>query len=322
MSYLEATRSLYREAAESPAENLCCVTTGPRQLPGLRVPDIMHEMNYGCGSTVRPEDLREGQRALYIGVGGGLEALELAYFTRVPDGVVAIEPVREMREAAQRNLALAAEQNSWFDPSFVRVLEGDALELPLENNLFDYVAQNCLFNIFKEQHLQQALREAHRVLKESGRLAMSDPITPSELPPHLVNDDRLRAACLSGCQTETAYMQAITGIGFGVVEVRSRRPYRVLDAAGYGLDRDLMLDSIDVVATKTAVPDDGPCVFTGRTATYTGESETFDDGKGHVLPKGLPQAVCDKTANALASLKRHDLLITDSTWHYTGGGCC
>lgn len=322
MSYLQTVEAVYREAALAPAENLCCVPSGPRSFPGLLIPDAMHAMNYGCGSSVRPEDLREGQRALYIGVGGGLEALELAYFTRRLGGVVAVDPVAEMRDAARRNLEEAAHSNDWFDPSFVEIRDGHALDLPVDDDLFDYVAQNCLFNIFKADDLATALREARRVLKPGGRLAMSDPITPKPIPDHLREDERLRAACLSGCQTFDDYCRAITDAGFGQVEVRVRRPYRVLDRASYGLDRDLLLESIDVVAVNTPTPDDGPCVFTGRTATYTGAETSFDDGRGHTLPRGLPQAVCDKTAAALESLGRDDLLFTGSTWHYTGGGCC
>ena len=41
-------------------------------LPGLHIPSIMHEMNYGCGSTVHLQDMTDGQRVLYVGVGGGL----------------------------------------------------------------------------------------------------------------------------------------------------------------------------------------------------------------------------------------------------------
>ncbi|TWT99727.1 arsenite S-adenosylmethyltransferase [Botrimarina colliarenosi] len=322
MTYLDIVASVYRDVAQKPADNLCCVATAPRRYPGLRIPGIMHEMNYGCGSSVRPEDLSEGQRALYIGVGGGLEALELAYFTRRPGGVVAIDPVAEMREAAERNLALAAETNPWFDPAMVTILPGDALELPVADSEFDYVAQNCLFNIFRADHLERALSEARRVLKLRGRLAMSDPITPTPLPEHLTDDPRLRAACLSGCQTFDAYVRAITEVGFGQVEVRSRRPYRALDAAGYGLPSDVLLESIDVVAVNQPTPQDGPCVYTGRTATYTGADEAFEDGNGRTFPKGTPQAVCDKTAAALAALGRADLLITPPTWHYSGGGCC
>ena len=49
------------------------------------------------------------------------------------------------------------------------------------------------------------------------------------------------------------------------------------------------------------MPADGPCVFTGRTAIYYGDDDYFDDGKGHVLTRNQPLAVCDKTARRLAA---------------------
>lgn len=321
-SYLATIEGVYRDAAETPQVGLCCLASPSQRLPGLFVPDQMMAMNYGCGSAVASDGLRQGERALYIGVGGGLEALQLAYYSRTPGGVVAVDPVAEMREAAERNLVTAAEANDWFDPSMVEVIDGDALRLPVDDASFDYVAQNCLFNVFKQSELAQALGEAARVLRLGGRLAMSDPITPEPLPPHVVDDERLRAWCLSGCQTYEDYLGAITAAGFGTVEVRSRRPYRALAAAEHGLADDVLLESIDVVAIKCPTPDDGPCVYTGRTATYTGAEESFDDGAGHTLPRGLPQQVCDKTAGKLAALGRADLIVTDSTWHYGGGGCC
>lgn len=321
-SYLNTIEDVYRDAAQTPKSDLCCVASPGRHLPGLAVPDAMWEMNYGCGSAVAPEGLREGERALYIGVGGGLEALQLAYYTRSPGGVVAVDPVGEMREAATRNLASAAETNDWFDPSMVEVIEGDALRLPVPDASFDYVAQNCLFNVFKEDELGRSLAEAARVLRLGGRLVMSDPITPEPLPDHLVEDERLRAWCLSGCQTYEDYVAAINAAGFGTVEVRSRRPYRALAAHEHALTRDVLLESIDVVAIKGPTPPDGPCVFTGRTATYTGAETSFEDGAGHTLPRGLPQPVCDKTAAKLSGLGRDDLIVTPSTWHYAGGGCC
>ena len=76
------------------------------------------------------------------------------------------------------------------------------------------------------------------------------------------------------------------------------------------------------MAIKDPIPEDGSCVFTGRTALYFGPEEVFDDGKGHILSRDLPLAVCDKTAGALLRLERPDLLVTGSTFHYRGGGCC
>ncbi len=326
MSYHATVRQVYRRAARQPDRSLCCTVTPPMYLPGLSVPPIMHEMNYGCGSTVHLRDLREGQSVLYVGVGGGLEALRFAYFTRRPGGVVAVDPVPEMIEAARRNLEEAARLNDWFDPSFVEVREGDALDLPVDDGSADLAAQNCLFNIFTTGEaggdLERALAQMHRALRPSGRLSMSDPVTPEPLPGHLARDDTLRAQCISGCLTLPAYLERLIEAGFGAVEVRSRRPYRLLDRHRYGLERDLLLESVEVCAFKVPVPADGPCVFTGRTAIYLGTQETLDDGRGHLLRRGVPLAVCDKTAEALARLGREDLTVTEPTWHYAGDGCC
>ena len=70
------------------------------------------------------------------------------------------------------------------------------------------------------------------------------------------------------------------------------------------------------------MPDDGPCVFTGKTAIYYGKEEYFDDEKGHILLPNQPLAVCDKTAGALSRLNRNDIFISGSTFFYDGGGCC
>lgn len=70
------------------------------------------------------------------------------------------------------------------------------------------------------------------------------------------------------------------------------------------------------------MPQDGPCVFTGKAAIYYGKEDYFDDGKGHVLLQNQPLSVCDKTASALGELAQNDLFISGSTFHYDGGGCC
>lgn len=128
--------------------------------------------------------------------------------------------------------------------------------------------------------------------------------------------------CLSGALTYEQYTQKIVDAGFGQVEIRARRPYRLLDGKTYQLEADLLLESLDSVAFKVAIPEDGACIFTGKTAIYKGEQEIFDDSAGHILQRGVPAAVCDKTAAKLAISIAKDVLVTDSTWHYVGGGCC
>ena len=320
MSYLESVAAFYSEVAETPDVGLCCVQSAPLQLPDLKVPLQMQEMNYGCGTTVHPAELANDPTVLYVGVGGGLEALQFAYFCRRPGAVIAVDPVAEMRQAATRNLTLAAQDNSWFDPSFVAIRDGDAFALPVADSSVDVVAQNCLFNIFEPEDLSQALREAYRVLKPGGRLVMSDPIATRPIPAHLQADQRLRAMCLSGALTYEAYVQRIIDTGFGQVEIRARRPYRLLDCQNYNLDRHLLLESLDSVSFKLPIAPDGACIFTGKTAIYTGSEPYFDDQAGHILQRGVPAAVCDKTAGKLAQFEQ--IFTTDSTWHYDGGGCC
>ena len=103
MSYLDTTRDLYKEAALTPQVGLCCVTSQTRFLPDLTIPDVMQEMNYGCGTTVHFGDLNPKETILYIGVGGGLEALQFAYFTRQPQAVIAVDKVPEMLDKAREN---------------------------------------------------------------------------------------------------------------------------------------------------------------------------------------------------------------------------
>ena len=201
-------------------------------------------------------------------------------------------------------------------------MRGDAFALPVPDASVDVVAQNCLFNIFEPEDLTRALKETYRVLKPGGRLVMSDPIATRPIPPHLQQDDRLRAMCLSGALTYEQYTQRIVNAGFGQVEIRARRPYRLLDCHNYTLEQDLLLESLDSVSFKIEIPADGPCIFTGKTAVYTGPHSHFDDQAGHILSLGLPVAVCDKTAAKLGASHPRSILVTDSTWHYDGGGCC
>ena len=322
MSYLDQTIDVYKKAAETPDVGLCCTTTPIWQLPGLKIPLIMQQMNYGCGSTVNPRDLVNNPKILYVGVGGGMELLQFAYFNRTKEGVIGVDVVDEMLEASQRNFIEAEQLNPWFQSEFVSLRKGNALQLPVEDNSIDVAAQNCLFNIFKQDELKQALREMYRVLKPHGRLVMSDPVCEAEMPMALREDDRLRALCLSGSIPLNEYLKMITEVGFGTVEVRAKRPYRILDPKHYNTDKLIFIESVEVCAIKDPMPKDGACIFTGKTAIYFGEESQFDDHKGHLLLANQPLAVCDKTATDLAALQREDLYISESTYFYDGGGCC
>lgn len=322
MSYLETTKNVYRDAALTPDVGLCCTTNPVWELPGLKIPKIMQEMNYGCGSTVHARDLTNDPKILYVGVGGGMELLQFAYFSRQEGGVVGVDVVEEMLQASRTNFKEAEKLNPWFLSEFVDLKYGDALNLPLVDDSIDVAAQNCLFNILQEEDLSKALSEMYRVLKPHGKLVMSDPICEQEMSPQLKNDERLRALCLSGSLSLEKYVKALTNAGFGTIEIRARKPYRILSPAHYPTKELIYIESIEVAAIKDPMPADGACVFTGKTAIYYGREKFFDDKKGHILSLNQPLAICDKTAKALNDLGRDDIFLSESTFHYDGGGCC
>lgn len=322
MSYLETTKNVYKDAALTPDVGLCCTTNPIWELPGLKIPKIMQEMNYGCGSTVHARDLVNQPKIAYVGAGGGMELLQFAYFSRQKHGVIGIDVVDEMLEASHKNFKEAEKVNPWFKSEFVDLRKGDALHLPLEDESIDVAAQNCLFNIFKTEELKKAIAEMYRVLKPHGRLVMSDPICEQEMNDTLRNDERLRALCLSGSLPLNEYVKMLTDAGFGTIEIRAKKPYRILDPKNYPTKELIYIESIEVAAIKDPMPKDGPCVFTGKAAIYYGEEDFFDDKNGHVLLKNQPIAICDKTTKALQSLNRDDIFFSESTYHYDGGGCC
>ncbi|WP_371380954.1 arsenosugar biosynthesis arsenite methyltransferase ArsM [Sporomusa aerivorans] len=322
MGYLEAAHKFYKEAAVTPQPGLCCVTSKERCLPGFAIPDTMRKMNYGCGTTVHFGDLSPGETILYIGVGGGLEALQFAYFTRRPQAVIAVDRVHEMLETARDNFNLAATMNDWFQPDFIQLLQGDALNLPVKDESVDVTAQNCLFNIFEQDDLMQALAEMNRVLKPGGRFYISDPVTTKPIPEQLRKDERLRAMCLAGAMTYQEYLNKITGAGFGTIEIRARRPFRALDKERYNLSENILLESIDLVAYKKPVSAGGARVFAGESLIYFGK-ERLRDEEGYIITRDIPQPVCQKTADYFRKLNRCDVVVTAPTYHFDGSiGCC
>jgi hypothetical protein len=151
---------------------------------------------------------------------------------------------------------------------------------------------------------------------------MSDPTCEQPMNDELRNDARLRALCLSGSLSIADYVKALTDAGFGTIEIRARKPYRILDPKNYPTEALIYIESIEVAAIKDPMPADGPCIFTGRAAIYYGDEDYFDDGLGHTLLKNQPLAICDKTTTALQALGRDDIFFSEPTFHYDGGGCC
>jgi hypothetical protein len=82
-NYLDITIDVYKNAALKPDVGLCCTTSPMNAFPGLKIPEIMKEMNYGCGSIVSAGDLVNDPKILYVGVGGGMDYCSSPILTEV-----------------------------------------------------------------------------------------------------------------------------------------------------------------------------------------------------------------------------------------------
>ena len=94
---------------------------------------------------------------------------------------------------------------------------------------------------------------------------------------------------MSGALPLIEYIKMITDAGFGTIEIRAKRPYRVLSPNHYNTTETIFIESVEVCAIKDPMPEDGPCVFTGKTAIYIGNDVFFDDKKGHTLLQNMPK---------------------------------
>ena len=114
---------------------------------------------------------------------------------------------------------------------------GDGEKIPVAN-------ESCwgitvAFGVRNLSRTQDGIKEMYRVLKPRGRLVMSDPICDMHIPDHLREDDKLRALCLSGSMPLKDYIKMITDVGFGTVEIRAKRPYRILSPNHYDTDENI-----------------------------------------------------------------------------------
>ncbi|MBI3820239.1 MAG: methyltransferase domain-containing protein [Planctomycetes bacterium] len=313
----DAMRASERGEA-APVSPVCCGDSATWRLPGLKIPQVMLAANFGGGANVQPADLAGDLPIAFIGVGSGQDALQFAYFRRRRGGVIAIEPIAEMRETAERYLEIAARENPWFDPTFVIITDGAADAMPIESASLGLFAQNCLFSIFDEPELRAAHAEVVRVLAPGGLFATSDAVAQRQLPESFINNPSLRARCFSRCATLEQYLLNLADAGFGQLVVRRRAPHRLLSNTEFAeLESSILLENADVLAIKS--PRARAEVFTGRHAINTGP-DAMPFGDRFAFIPNIPYPVSDETAQVLAA--RRDFIVTAPTYDARTPGCC
>lgn len=184
------------------------------------LPQAAVAASLGCGNPTALADLRPGETVLDLGSGGGIDVLLSARRVSPGGKAYGLDMTDEMLELARANQIRAGVENAEF-------IKGNIEHIPLPGNTVDVVLSNCVINLSGDK--EAVLREAFRVLRPGGRLAVSDVISRGEIPGEIRNNLLLWAGCIAGALDEDAYRGHLQRAGFVDVAIKPTRIYHAGD---------------------------------------------------------------------------------------------
>ncbi|MES9996225.1 arsenite methyltransferase [Desulfovibrio aminophilus] len=223
----ESIRSKYAETAlagQSGCGSGCCGSTGARspgdlaRMAGYSAAELHGapdgaNMGLGCGNPQAIAALQPGEVVVDLGSGGGFDCFLAARQVGERGRVIGVDMTPEMVEKARRNARSAQCANVSF-----RL--GEIEHLPVPDGLADVVLSNCVVNLSTDK--AQVFREAYRVLRPGGRLAVSDIVAIGELPETVRRDIALHAACVAGAEQVAVLEEMMREAGFQRISIRPR----------------------------------------------------------------------------------------------------
>jgi arsenite methyltransferase len=197
-------------------------------LEGL--PEDLVANSFGCGNPTLLAQLHPGEVVLDLGSGAGLDVLLSAKRVGSQGKAYGLDMTDEMLVVARQNQARAGIEN-------VEFLKGHIEDIPLPDNSVDVIISNCVINLSADK--DQVFKEAHRVLKPGGRLAVADIVLTRSLPDKIQQDLLAWAGCIAGALLLQEYREKLTAAGFMDVEIETIRAYDASSLAGQNLPFDL-----------------------------------------------------------------------------------
>jgi len=245
----EVVRQKYAEAIikktggcgeELNAKSSCCggycsntdiITSGLYQKIDLEgLPEDMIASSFGCGNPTLLAELNAGEVVLDLGSGAGLDVLLSAKRVGPQGKAYGLDMTDEMLAVARTNQERAGVVNAEF-------LKGHIEDIPLADNSVDVIISNCVINLSADK--DRVFKEAYRVLKPGGRLAVADIVLTRDMPEKIQQDMIAWTGCVAGALRQEDYQQKLSTAGFSDIELEITRSYDFSSDDGVALLADL-----------------------------------------------------------------------------------
>lgn len=179
-------------------------------------------LGLGCGNPTAIVSLKEGETILDLGSGAGFDAFLASPRVGKTGKVIGVDMTDEMLEKARENVSKGSYSNVEFK-------KGDIEALPIDDASIDAIISNCVINLAPNK--EKVFKEAYRVLKEGGRLMVSDVVLTKPLPEEIKNDKKLLVGCVSGAILKQDYLTLLKKVGFTNINIHKETPAFLEDYA-------------------------------------------------------------------------------------------
>jgi len=187
----------------------------------------------GCGNPTMLADLQPGDVVLDLGSGGGIDVLLSARRVGPTGKAYGLDMTPEMLDLARKNQVEAGVTNAEF-------LRGTIEDIPLPDQSVDVVISNCVVNLSPDK--DAVVREAYRVLKPGGRLAISDIVLRRPLSERTRGLIGLWTGCVAGAMVDADYQATLQAAGFENASITPTRVYEEEDVAALAAELSVDLD--------------------------------------------------------------------------------
>src|SRR6202034_2334000 len=200
-----------------------------------QIPEEAMLASLGCGNPTALAKLNQGEIVLDLGSGGGIDVLLSAKRVGPTGKAYGLDMTDEMLALANENKRRSGIEN-------VEFLKGEIENIPLPDASVDVVISNCVINLSADK--DAVIREAFRVLKPGGRVAVSDVVTRGDVPREIRQSVLAWVGCVAGAMEENEYRSKLKSAGFEEIQLEPTRVYHVEDAREFLTGQNIDVDAI------------------------------------------------------------------------------